>query len=110
MVLIRPELLPVLDTSPGADQPASYADAVDRQQRLATRTTLAPWWIRWLLLPHHVNYHLEHHLYPAVPHYRLAQCHREARAAGMHEGAEVATLAEATRKFFADPAPAAAAD
>jgi fatty acid desaturase len=26
---------------------------------------------RALLFPHHVNYHLEHHLYPAVPHYRL---------------------------------------
>lgn len=80
------------------------------QQRLATRTTLAPWWIRWLLLPHHVNYHLEHHLYPAVPHYRLRECHREMRAAGMLEGTEVATLAEATRKFFADPAPPAAAE
>lgn len=30
VVLIRPELLPVLDTSPAAEQPASYADAVDR--------------------------------------------------------------------------------
>lgn len=76
-----------------------------REQRLATRTTLAPWWIRWILLPHHVNYHLEHHLYPAVPHYRLAECHGELRAAGMHDGAEIVSLATATRKFFADPVP-----
>ena len=31
---------------------------------------------RVLLFPHHVNYHLEHHLYPAVPHYRLPRLHR----------------------------------
>lgn len=74
-----------------------------REQRLATRTTLAPWWIRWMLLPHHVNYHLEHHLYPAVPHYRLRECHDEMGKAGMLEGTEVVSLAAATRKFFADP-------
>jgi hypothetical protein len=28
------------------------------------------------LFPHHVNYHLEHHLYPAVPHYHLPRLHR----------------------------------
>ena len=31
---------------------------------------------RALLFPHHVNYHLEHHLYPAVPHYHLPRLHR----------------------------------
>ena len=30
---------------------------------------------RLALFPHHVNYHVEHHLYPAVPHYRLPQMH-----------------------------------
>ena len=29
-----------------------------------------------VLFPHHVNYHLEHHLYPAVPHYHLPRLHR----------------------------------
>ncbi len=41
-----------------------------------TRTTLAGWMTRWLLAPCGVNYHLEHHLFPAVPYYRLALCHR----------------------------------
>ena len=26
-------------------------------------------WLRWLLFPHHVNYHIEHHLYPTIPHW-----------------------------------------
>ena len=55
----------------------------------AARTNHAPWWARWLLFPHHVNYHVEHHLYPAIPHYNLPACHRELRARGLLDGAEV---------------------
>ena len=38
--------------------------------------SLANWAARLFLFPHHVNYHLEHHLYPAVPHYNLPRLHR----------------------------------
>lgn len=31
---------------------------------------------RFMLNPHHVSYHLEHHLFPAVPHYNLPALHR----------------------------------
>jgi fatty acid desaturase len=31
--------------------------------------------LRFLLNPHHVAFHLEHHLYPAVPHYNLPRLH-----------------------------------
>lgn len=55
-----------------------------------TRTTRASIFARFLLAPHHVNYHLEHHLYPFVPHYRLAQVHRILSARGLLEQAEVA--------------------
>jgi fatty acid desaturase len=48
---------------------------------------------RWLLFPHHVNYHLEHHLYPAVPHYHLPRLHRLLAAKGALDGAEVRDLA-----------------
>jgi len=44
---------------------------------------------RALLFPHHVNYHLEHHLYPAVPHYHLPRLHRLLRDKGALAGAEV---------------------
>jgi fatty acid desaturase len=48
---------------------------------------------RWLLFPHHVNYHLEHHLYPAVPHYHLPRLHRLLADKGALDGAEVRDLA-----------------
>jgi len=41
-----------------------------------TRTTHANWLARLFVAPHHVNYHLEHHLLMTVPHYRLKRMHR----------------------------------
>ena len=55
-----------------------------------TRTTLAPGWLRFLLAPHHVNYHLEHHLFITVPHYNLPAAHRMLAQAGVLARAEVA--------------------
>lgn len=40
-----------------------------------TRTTRATWLARLTVAPHHVNFHLEHHLLPTVPHYRLTAMH-----------------------------------
>jgi fatty acid desaturase len=62
---------------------------------------------RALLFPHHVNYHLEHHLYPAVPHYRLPELHRLLAEKGALAGAEVRDLGETLGIVFA-PARAAA--
>lgn len=41
-----------------------------------TRTTEAGLLARLTVAPHHVNYHLEHHLLPTVPHYRLERLHQ----------------------------------
>ena len=60
---------------------------------------------RATLFPHHVNYHLEHHLYPAVPHYRLPQLHRLLVAKGALEGAEVRDVAATLRLVFASREP-----
>jgi fatty acid desaturase len=56
---------------------------------------------RVLLFPHHVNYHLEHHLYPAVPHYHLPRLHRLLAEKGALEGAEVRDLGETFGLIFA---------
>lgn len=40
-----------------------------------TRTTLARWWERWLIVPRNIHYHLEHHWYPSVPFYNLPVLH-----------------------------------
>jgi fatty acid desaturase len=45
-----------------------------------TRTVISPFWEAWLLAPHNINYHLEHHLYPSVPFYRLPELHDRAMA------------------------------
>jgi fatty acid desaturase len=40
-----------------------------------SRTVIAPFWERWLIAPWGLNYHLEHHLYPSVPCFRLHELH-----------------------------------
>ena len=40
-----------------------------------TRTTLARWWERWLIVPRGIYYHIEHHWYPSVPFYNLPALH-----------------------------------
>ena len=44
----------------------------------------------------------EHHLYPAIPHYNLPACHRELRARGILEGAEVRPWLDTVRLVAAD--------
>lgn len=41
-----------------------------------TRTTYANWLERMLFAPHHVNYHMEHHLLMTVPSYHLPKMHQ----------------------------------
>jgi fatty acid desaturase len=73
---------------------------------LAARTNLGPAWLLWYLFPYQVNYHIEHHLYPAIPHYNLAACHREMQQRGLLEDAEVRHIFNTARMVSADPAPA----
>jgi fatty acid desaturase len=69
---------------------AEHACVSDSRDPLKqTRTTLAPGWLRFFIAPHHVNYHLEHHLFMTVPHYNLPAAHAWLRAAGTLEHAEV---------------------
>jgi fatty acid desaturase len=67
----------------------------------AARTNLAPAWLAWLIFPHHVNYHIEHHLYASVPHYHLRELHREMAERGVLEKAEVVSFSSTLKKIFA---------
>ena len=71
---------------------------------LAARTNLGPKWLCWFLFPYHVNYHVEHHLYPAIPHYNLPACHQEMLQHGILEGAEVRQVFETAGLISANPA------
>jgi fatty acid desaturase len=41
-----------------------------------TRTILTCWWERLLIAPHQIGFHLEHHLLPSAPIYRLPTLHK----------------------------------
>ena len=75
----------------------------------AARTNVAPAWLEWLIFPHHVNYHIEHHLYASVPHYNLPALHRAMAERGMLESAELVSFALTLRKIFAQRQPASTA-
>ena len=75
----------------------------------AARTNLLPAWLEWLLFPHHVNYHIEHHLYASVPHYNLPRLHHEMAARGVLDGAEVVPFPLTLRKIFSEKAAATSA-
>jgi fatty acid desaturase len=55
-------------------EPVDSPDARDPLRN--TRTTRAGLLARLTVAPHHVNYHLEHHLLMTVPHYKLPRMHR----------------------------------
>jgi fatty acid desaturase len=46
------------------------------QGKAPTRTLLLNRFERWLIAPHHVHFHAEHHLHPAVPAFHLPALHR----------------------------------
>jgi fatty acid desaturase len=74
----------------------------------AARTNLVPAWLGWLIFPHNVNYHIEHHLYASVPQYRLPELHRELESRGLLSGAEAVRFGVTLGKIFNDRARSAA--
>src|SRR3954467_4273880 len=72
----------------------------------AARTNIGPAWLRWMIFPHGVNYHIEHHLYASVPYYNLPQLHEEMKRRGLLEGAEAIPFRLTLSKIFAERARA----
>ena len=61
-------------------------DRYDTEPRLNTHTTVARWFERLLVAPNNVNYHLEHHMFAAVPPYNLPRLHRLLARRGYYAG------------------------
>ena len=55
---------------------AAVPDTFDLDPRKNTRTLYISWLERFLIAPHQVNFHLEHHLLASVPIYRLERLHQ----------------------------------
>jgi fatty acid desaturase len=53
------------------------------------RTTYASWWVRALVAPYWVNYHVDHHLLFYVPCYNLPKLHALLLAKGLGERMEI---------------------
>lgn len=60
----------------------------------STRTVLPAFWEGWFFAPHNMHYHIEHHLYPSVPFYRLPELNRL-----LMGNPEYASRAHVTRGF-----------
>ncbi|REJ82015.1 MAG: fatty acid desaturase [Acidobacteria bacterium] len=74
-----------------AAEHAVVPDLSDPDPRKHTRTTLASWWERLTLAPNYVNFHLEHHLLPAVPPHKLRRLHLLLAERGFYgEGVDIA--------------------
>jgi fatty acid desaturase len=69
----------------------------------SARTNLGPKWLIWFFCPHNVNYHLEHHIYPSIPHYNLRACHSEMLKKGKIEGVEFPPIQETLKLVFSEP-------
>ncbi len=54
--------------------------------RVGTRTTLCSWLEGFLLAPHNIGYHADHHLFPAVRFYALPELHRVLAGRGVFTG------------------------
>lgn len=65
-------------------------DINDLDPMRCTRTTRAGWLARLTIAPNHVNYHLEHHLLPTLPPYRLPAFHKLLEQKGLLKGADCA--------------------
>lgn len=53
-----------------------YGEMAYENDLSSTRTVIPNFLERFLIAPHAVGYHLEHHLYPGVPFYHLPKLHR----------------------------------
>ncbi len=58
---------------------AEHSATANRHPLNQTRTVMAGWLDRMFVASKNVNYHIEHHIYPGIPFYRLPQLHAAMR-------------------------------
>lgn len=69
-------------------QPEDYAGPASGEQATMmplARTTMPNWFEKWLMYQANFNYHIEHHLFPAIPQHNLRRLHFHLRDNGFYE-------------------------
>jgi fatty acid desaturase len=61
-----------------------FKDGLETAMRPITRTTAPNWFEKWLLYQANFNYHVEHHIFPAIPRHNLGKLHRHLAARGFY--------------------------
>lgn len=64
---------------------AAVPDRLAADPRRNTRSIVPSWLARLFICPHQISYHLEHHLLPSVPVYRLRRLHELLLRKGYYE-------------------------
>jgi fatty acid desaturase len=58
---------------------AEHAGYQATKNQMFCSRTVTPSWQTVVFAPHGVNYHIEHHVYPSIPHYNLPAAHKMMR-------------------------------
>lgn len=61
-----------------------FQEGAEVAMRPVARTTVPNWFEKWMLYQANFNYHVEHHLFPAVPRHNLEKLHRHLVAKGFY--------------------------
>lgn len=72
-----------------AAEHGAVPDLYDPNPCMHTRTTYARWWERLTVAPNNVNFHIEHHILPSVPCYRLREFHNFLKERGVFSQANI---------------------
>jgi fatty acid desaturase len=66
-------------------QPEDFARAAENDMQPVVRTTVPNWFEKWLMYQANFNYHVEHHLFPTIPHHNLGLVHCHLRDRGFYQ-------------------------
>ena len=61
---------------------AEHAGFRENPNQMLNARTVINRWQTFIFAPHNVNYHVEHHLYPSIPYFRLPEVHRRMQIRG----------------------------
>lgn len=77
-----------------------FQDGTEVAMRPVARTTVPHWFEKWLMYQANFNFHVEHHLFPAVPRHNLPKLHRHLVEKGFYRHYPKALQRSGFKKFW----------